>query len=116
AGRMSATASIVLAVVASVAADSAWYELGRRKGVKVLKFLCRVSLEPDSCVSQTKSAFSKHARQSLLLAKFVPGLSTAATPLAGALHMPVQEFLLLDGAGSLLWAGTFVTLGYAFSK
>src|SRR4051812_27071063 len=115
-GRMSATASIVLAVVASVAADSAWYELGRRKGVKVLKFLCRVSLEPDSCVRQTKSAFSKHARQSLLLAKFVPGLSTAATPLAGVLHIPLREFLIFDGAGSLLWAGSFVIMGYAFSK
>ena len=30
--------------------------------------------------------------------------------------MSVKEFLLVDGAGSLLWAGTFVTLGYAFSK
>jgi membrane protein DedA with SNARE-associated domain len=115
-GRMSATGSILLAIVASLLADFAWYEVGRYKGIKVLKFLCRVSLEPDSCVSRTKSAFSKHARQSLVLAKFVPGLSTAATPLAGVLHMPVREFLLFDGAGSLLWAGGFVIVGYAFSK
>jgi len=115
-GRMSASGSILLAIIASLCADFAWYELGRQKGMRVLKFLCRVSLEPDSCVRQTESAFSKHARQSLLLAKFVPGLSTAATPLAGALHMPMQEFLLLDGAGALLWAGTFVILGYVFSK
>jgi len=115
-GRMSASGSILLAIVASLAADFAWYELGRQKGIKVLKFLCRVSLEPDSCVSRTKSAFSKHARQSLLLAKFVPGLSTAATPLAGVLHIPIREFLVFDGAGALLWAGTFVIIGFGFSK
>src|SRR5438270_4454169 len=115
-GKMNAPLSIALAVVGSLVADFAWYELGRRKGMKVLKLLCRISLEPDSCVRQTKLAFSKHGRESLLLAKFVPGLSTAATPLAGIFHVPVANFILLDGLGSFLWAGTFVALGMVFNK
>ena len=115
-GHMSAALSILLAVMGALIADLAWYELGRRKGMKVLKFLCRISLEPDSCVRQTKLSFSKHGRQSLLLAKFVPGLSTAATPLAGVFQIPILRFLLLDATGSVLWAGTYVALGIVFSK
>ena len=115
-GKMSAPASILLAVAGSFIADFAWFELGKRKGMGVLKLLCRISLEPDSCVRQTKLAFSKHGRESLLLAKFVPGLSTAATPLAGIFHIPVANFVLLDVTGSFLWAGTFITLGMVFNK
>ncbi len=115
-GHMSAPISILVAVFGAMISDSAWYEVGRRKGMKVLKFLCRISLEPDSCVRQTKTTFSKHGRESLLLAKFVPGLSTAATPMAGIFQIPVAQFLFLDFVGSFLWAGTFIALGVVFSK
>jgi membrane protein DedA with SNARE-associated domain len=115
-GHMSAAGSILLAVVASLMADLGWFELGRLKGMRVLKFLCRISLEPDSCVRQTKLAFSNHGRQSLLLAKFVPGLGTAAIPMAGVFQIPLRDFVLLDVTGSFLWAGTYVALGIVFSK
>jgi membrane protein DedA with SNARE-associated domain len=116
AGKMSAVESILIAVIAALISDLGWYELGRRKGMKVLKFICRISLEPDSCVRQTKLAFSNHGRQSLLLAKFVPGLGTAAIPMAGVFHIPLPSFLWLDATGSFLWAGTFIALGIVFSK
>lgn len=115
-GHMSAPMSILLAVVGALIADFSWYQIGRRKGMKVLKFLCRISLEPDSCVRQTKMSFSKHGRQSILLAKFVPGLSAASTPLAGVFQIPVGKFLFLDAVGSFLWSGTFVALGFVFNK
>src|SRR5207253_1517892 len=57
---------------------------------------------------------SRRAR-SLLLAKFLPGLSTVAPPLAGIFHMRPRRFLLFDALGSLLWAGSFLGLGYIFS-
>jgi membrane protein DedA with SNARE-associated domain len=107
--------SLFLSVVAAVTADSIWYALGRVKGIKVLQLLCKISLEPDSCVRRTEGVFSKQGARSLLVAKFLPGLSTVAPPLAGIFHMRLRRFLLFDGGGSILWAGTFLGLGYVFS-
>ena len=107
--------SLFLCVLSAVAADSIWYALGRIKGIKVLQLLCKISLEPDSCVRRTEGVFSKQGARSLLVAKFLPGLSTVAPPLAGIFHMRLRRFLLFDGGGSILWAGTFLGLGFVFS-
>jgi membrane protein DedA with SNARE-associated domain len=115
-GHLSFFASLFYAMLAAVAADSIWYQLGRRKGIRILQLLCKISLEPDSCVRRTEGIFSKQGARSLLLAKFVPGLSTVAAPLAGIFHMRLRRFLLFDALGSLLWAGSFLGLGYAFSS
>src|SRR5215471_1374968 len=106
---------LALAAVSAVLADGLWYQLGRKKGISVLQFLCRISLEPDSCVRRTEGVFAKQGARSLLVAKFVPGLSTAAPPLAGIFHMRGRRFLFWDFLGSVLWAGTFLLLGYIFS-
>jgi membrane protein DedA with SNARE-associated domain len=114
-GRMSFVACLFYVILASVAADSIWYYLGRHKGIRILQFLCKISLEPDSCVRRTEGIFSKQGARSLLVAKFLPGLGTVAPPLAGIFHMRPRRFLLFDATGSLLWAGTFLGLGYVFS-
>ena len=114
-GRMSFFAALFCAVFAAVLADGVWFQLGRRRGIKVLQFLCKVSLEPDSCVRRTEGVFAKQGASSLLLAKFLPGLGTVAPPLAGIFHMRARRFLLYDGLGSVLWAVTFLGLGFVFS-
>ena len=73
-GQLSILASLFIVTLAAVTADSIWYQLGRRKGIKVLQFLCKISLEPDSCVRRTEGVFSKQGARSLVLAKFLPGL------------------------------------------
>src|SRR5712692_529827 len=115
AGRLSFFASLFFCLLAALAADTIWFQLGRLKGIKILHLLCKISLEPDSCVRRTQGIFSKQGARSLLLAKFLPGLGTVAAPLAGIFHMRLRRFLLFDAAGSLLWAGTFLGLGYVFS-
>jgi membrane protein DedA with SNARE-associated domain len=115
-GDLNIFTTLAVAVVAAMIADFAWYELGQRKGMKVLNFLCKMSLEPDSCVRQTELAFSKQGLRSLLIAKFVPGLGTAAPPLAGIFRLSIWRFLLYDAIGTLAWAGVYVGLGAAFSK
>jgi membrane protein DedA with SNARE-associated domain len=113
--KMNLELSIALPILAAVSADVMWYELGRRKGIRVLKFLCKVSLEPDSCVRQTENVFAKHGASSLLVSKFVPGFGAAAAPLAGVFRMKFARFFWLDLAGAIIWAGTFFGLGYVFS-
>jgi len=114
-GHLSFALAIVLAVVAALLADLAWYEIGRRRGVRVLHFLCRVSLEPDYCVRRTEDTFARHGARTLVVAKLVPGVSALATPLAGINGLPLRRFLAYDGAGILLWIGLFELLGYVFS-
>jgi membrane protein DedA with SNARE-associated domain len=114
-GHLNFFASLFVCVFAAVLADSIWYELGRLKGIKILQLLCKISLEPDSCVRRTQGVFSKQGARSLLLAKFVPGLSTVAPPLAGIFHMRPRRFVLFDACGSLLWAGSFLGIGFVFS-
>jgi membrane protein DedA with SNARE-associated domain len=107
---------LLVAVLASLIADALWYALGKRHGFRILKTLCRVSLSPDSCVRQTTSIFEKWGLPSLVVAKFVPGFSTVAPPLAGAINARILPFLLYDGAGALVWAGAGVAAGMAFHR
>jgi membrane protein DedA with SNARE-associated domain len=102
---------LAAAFVATLLADTVWFLLGRRYGQKILKTLCRMSLSPDSCVRQTEGLFDTWGLTSLLFAKFVPGYSTVAPPLAGAAGASLPRFLVFTSGGTLLWAGTALTLG-----
>ena len=113
-GNFSFATALLLAVCAAFASDFIWYRLGRVRGGSILSLLCRVSLEPDSCVSNTKSLFTKLGAKALLVAKFVPGLGAAAAPLAGLTRMPPLKFIAADITGAALWSSTYLVLGYIF--
>jgi membrane protein DedA with SNARE-associated domain len=115
-GRLHALPAIVCCVIAALIADTIWFQLGRRRGGRVLRLLCRVSLEPDSCVRQTENAFLKYGMSSLLVSKFVPGLNAVAAPLAGNSRASFAGFLLYDGAGASIWSSAYLALGYAFAE
>jgi membrane protein DedA with SNARE-associated domain len=114
-GKMNLTFAVVLAFIAVILADLFWYSLGRYHGGRILKLLCRISLEPDSCVRRTENLFVRYGARSLLVAKFVPGLNTAAPSLAGIFRMPVRRFILFDSLGGFFWVATFTGLGFIFS-
>ena len=111
AGKMNLPFAVALAFIAVILADLFWYSLGRYRGGRILKLLCRISLEPDSCVRRTENLFIRHGVRSLLVAKFIPGLNTAAPSLAGVFRMPVRRFLIFDSLGGLLWVVTVTSLG-----
>lgn len=114
--RLSLAWLVILAVLACLVADAAWYQLGRLRGYSILRLLCRISLEPDSCVRRTHDRYARQGGRALLVAKFIPGLGTAAAPLAGLLRMARVRFLAWDAAGSFLWAGSYLGAGYLFSR
>ena len=91
------------------------FYLGRFRGNQVLNLLCRISLEPDSCVRRTQNVFTRYGLRGVLVAKFVPGMSTVAPPLAGMSGISAGRFLLVDAAGSLLYGGGLLGFGYFFS-
>lgn len=114
-GHLNLWIALGVTVAAALAADWIWFELGRRQGRRVLDVLCRIALEPDSCVRRTVDFFIKHGPHSLVAAKFIPGLSTIAPPLAGIVGLGVPLFLLYDGLGAVIWAWFGLGTGYVFS-
>ncbi len=114
-GLLNLPFAIAVGVAASLFSGVIWYEIGRVRGSQVTRLLCRISLEPDSCVRRSQDMFARYGGRSLLVAKFVPGLNTVAQPLAGILGMPRSRFLLLDALGAFLWIGAYMGLGYLLS-
>jgi len=114
-GRLAILPALASCLAAALAADTIWFELGRHRGRQVLRLVCRLSLEPDSCVRQTENAFRKYGMRSLLVSKFIPGLNSVAAPMAGNSTSSYVRFALYDGAGALIWSGAYLAVGYLFS-
>jgi membrane protein DedA with SNARE-associated domain/rhodanese-related sulfurtransferase len=115
-GQMSLAALFIWSVIACLAADCGWYLVGKRYGVRVLKTLCRISLEPDSCVSQTQTRFERWGVNSLVIAKFIPGLAIIAPPMAGAMRIGWPRFVLLSTCAAVLWVGFGLAAGVLFKS
>ena len=102
--------------IACIAAgDSLMFLLGRHTGWWLLSLLCRLSLNPESCILRSADAFHRRGRTLLVVAKFLPGINTMAPPLAGSMNMRFAQFLRLDAAGAALYAGGYFTVGFLFS-
>jgi len=114
-GEFGYTALLLTAVAAALAGDIPWYFAGRRYGHRILRTLCRIAIEPDSCVKQTESIYERWGAPALTVAKFVPGFATVAPPLAGAMQVGFRAFLLFSALGALLWVAIPVMLGAIFS-
>src|SRR5437879_4789940 len=120
-GALPGTRRMVLPVVvglplrAATICDTLWYILGRQRGGAVLRLICRISLEPDSCVRRTQLSFERRGAWALVIAKFVPGLSAMTAPLAGISRMPWRRFAFFDALGALLWSCTYIATGFVFS-
>ncbi len=113
-GKIAFLPTVVTLAIAGVLGNVLWFHLGRRHGNRILKFLCRISLEPDSCVRRTQNLFTRYGVKALLVAKFVPGLNTVAAPLAGVSGVGFPRFLWMITAGLLLWIIPYLVLGIIF--
>ena len=111
-GGLSVFAVFVAAMIGCLAGDAIWYAAGRARGHRILRLLCRVSMSPDTCVRQTDDFFGRWGVGALVIAKFVPGLSTIAPPLAGAMRLGAGTFLLFDGIGAAIWVAAGIVAGW----
>ena len=103
---------LLAAVVGLVLGDSTQFWLGRYSGWAILAFLCRLSMNPETCILRSAESFYKRGKLTLVVAKFIPGINTMAAPLAGSMKMRFGQFLRLDFAGALLYSMTYLLVGY----
>jgi membrane protein DedA with SNARE-associated domain len=106
----------LVVISASLLGDTPWYFAGRRYGYRILRTLCRISMEPDSCVKQTETIFTRWGPASLLVAKYIPGFATVAPPLAGTMHVRLPRFLAYSAVAAALWAAAPVLAGFFFQR
>lgn len=114
-GGLDLTTVIAVASVATVLADSLWFLIGKHGGGKAIGLVCRLSIEPDSCVAATRNAFGRFGPVTLIIAKYLPGVQTLAPASAGIAGAPWLGFLALDLIGTLLFVVPFVFGGYFFA-
>lgn len=116
AGKFNLPLGLGAGVLACLLADSIWFYLGRYRGNQVLGLLCRISLEPDSCVRRTHNVYTKYGLWGVLMAKFLPGVGTLVPPLAGMSKTRIANFLAVDAVGSVLYVAPGLVLGYFFNR
>ena len=115
AGEMSLTLSLVLAIIACSIDDLIWYNIGRHRGNRALGIVCRISLDPGTCISRTQALFMRYGMRSLLMAKFITGLGPVAATLSGYFGIHKFRFLSYSVLGSFMWILTYLLTGYIFS-
>lgn len=113
AGDPRTTVTLVAAgALGALAGDHLWYAVGRMGGPRLLRAYCRLSLGSGRCLSGTLRYFERFGPLTIVIGRFVAGVRIFAAPMAGAGAIPYPRYLAFDGLGALLWAGTFVGLGY----
>jgi membrane protein DedA with SNARE-associated domain/rhodanese-related sulfurtransferase len=113
-GQLSFVAVVLAAVLGNILGDGVWFLAGRRWGYRVMRLLCRISLSPDSCVRRSESILGRWGGWSLIAAKFVPGVSVVAPPMAGALGMSNLRFLAYETVAALIWTLLCLFVGRIF--
>lgn len=113
-GQVSFIAVVFAAVLGNILGDGAWFLAGRRWGYRVMRLLCRISLSADTCVKRSESILGRWGGMSLIAAKFVPGVSVVAPPMAGALGMSNLRFLSYETVAALIWTLGFLAVGRIF--
>jgi membrane protein DedA with SNARE-associated domain/rhodanese-related sulfurtransferase len=103
------------ALSALLLGDHVMFLAGRKSGWWLLSLLCRLSLNPESCILRSAGTFYRRGRGLLVVVKFLPGVNTMAPALAGSMNMRYGQFVRFDLAGAALYAGAYLLAGFVFS-
>jgi membrane protein DedA with SNARE-associated domain len=109
---LSGSGVLLAAMIALMIGDTAQFWLGRYSGWALLGLLCRLSMNPETCILRSAESFYKRGKMTLVIAKFIPGINTMAAPLAGSMKMRFGQFARLDFTGALLYSVTYLSVGY----
>ncbi|WP_165675587.1 DedA family protein [Metapseudomonas otitidis] len=114
-GAMDPFLLALLLMSAAILGDSTNYLIGRTTGERLFsrpnsKIFRRDYLE------RTHAFYDRHGGKTVTLARFLPIVRTFAPFVAGVGRMPYGRFVAFSVAGSILWVGGLVTLGFFFGN
>jgi len=107
---------VLTAAAAAILSDSFWYFVGRIGAARLVQLYCRFSFGSSACMMKTEQMLVRFGPRSLIVARFVPGFRTFASPMAGIAGLSWPRFLLYDSIGALLWASAVVGGGWLLAE
>jgi len=113
-GLLRAPLVLCLAFAGLLIGDLSLFFLGRYTGWALLGALCRLSINPETCILRSAESFYKRGKITVMIAKFIPGLNTMSAPLAGSMKMRFWQFLRLDAVGAVAYILAYGALGFIF--
>jgi membrane protein DedA with SNARE-associated domain len=112
AGHHSIALVILFGFVGATAGADAGYLLGYRGGRPfVERFGAALHIRPEQ-LARAELFFARHGDKAILGARFVLGLRTWASMLAGMSRMPFWRFQAFSALGGVMWAVAIGTAGY----
>ena len=112
--QMNVAQALALSVSASLVSDFVWFYFGERRGALIVQSLSKMSLQPEAYLTKAQAAYSRHGCGVLLISKFVPEVGTIIPAIAGLSKLALWKFSIVDTAAAVLWAGTYMSLGWIF--
>ena len=115
-GALNMALVLCVGMLGCLAGDLVWFEAGRYWGSRIMRILFVFSSDPHYWAERAHKVFAKWGLRSLIVAKFIPGLSGVTPPLAGIEGAGRIKFLAYDSLGSFLWLALYAGLGYLFAN
>ncbi|MDQ6650834.1 MAG: DedA family protein [Actinomycetota bacterium] len=109
--RVALPAAIAAAVLGAIVGDAVGYLVGRRYGERLLRRLPRWLIRDDH-IAKAKDALNRLGGKAVFLGRFTAALRAMVPGLAGMAGMPFRTFAIYNVAGGVVWATSFVLLGY----
>jgi membrane protein DedA with SNARE-associated domain len=115
-GGLNLVGVLLAGTAGSVAGALPWYYAARVFGCARLKRLAGrhgrwLTVSPGD-IDTALAAFRKHGRKAVLFGRLIPAVRTLISVPAGLGNMPLGQFLLYSGVGSLAWAGLLAGAGF----
>ncbi|MCX4155042.1 MULTISPECIES: DedA family protein [Paraburkholderia] len=107
---------VAAAVSGGLLGDLLWFQGGKRYGRRTLQLVSRLSFTRQSYVTGFEYFFYRRGARTLLIARFVPGLSLIAVPLCGAMAIKTRSFILHDCVSVSTWACAGLLAGALFAR
>jgi membrane-associated protein len=108
---------LILLIIAAITGDALNYYLGKKIGLKALKWKIKNRpLVKEKYLTQTHDFFDKHGAKAIVLARFVPIVRTFAPFVAGISEMKYSKFLRYNVIGGSGWVLLLTLSGYFFGN
>jgi membrane protein DedA with SNARE-associated domain len=112
-GRLHIAVVIALAAAAAIVGDNVGYVIGRQVGRRLLEAPGPFRRRRREVLDIGEPFFARHGPRAVFIGRWILGLRTWASWLAGANHMRWRSFALWNAAGGIAWATTIGLLAYA---